>query len=81
MLSGRPVADIESEYAGQGYGYLKKGLAELVEAELTPVRERTEELLADPAELDRLLARAADRASEVAEATLARVYDAMGILR
>lgn len=81
VLSGRTVDSVVEEYAGQGYGYLKKGLAEVVEGALEPIRLRTEELLADQAELDRLLARAADRASEVAEATLARVYDAMGILR
>jgi tryptophanyl-tRNA synthetase len=45
-----------------------------------PIRERTQELLADPAELDRILAKAADRASEVADATLAKVYDRMGFL-
>ena len=52
-----------------------------VEASLTPVRERTEELMADPAELDRLLARGADRANELASATLGRVYEAVGLLR
>jgi len=81
VLTGRPVDAIESEYAGRGYGDLKKGLAEVVEVTFTPVRERTNELLADRGELDRLLAGAADRANEVASATLARVYDAMGLLR
>ena len=45
-----------------------------------PIRERTNELLADPAELDRLLAVGAAAASEVADATLQRVYDAVGFL-
>ena len=54
---------------------------DIVVERLTPVRERTNELLADRAELDRLLGQAADRANEVASATLARVYDAMGLLR
>lgn len=81
VLTGTPIASLESEFAGRGYGDLKKGLAEVVEATFGPIRTRTNELLADPAELDRLLGKAANRASEVAEATLARVYDAMGILR
>lgn len=81
VLTGRMVESIEREYEGRGYGDLKKGLAEVVAETFTPVRERTNELLADTAELDRLLAGAADRANDVASATLARVYDAMGILR
>lgn len=81
VLTGRMVESIEREFAGRGYGDLKKGLAEVVEETFTPVRDRTNELLSDPAELDRLLEKAADRANAVASKTLAAVYDAMGILR
>ncbi len=79
-LTGRQVPSIEDEYAGRGYGDFKKGLAEVVVAEFGPVRERALELLADPAELDRVLASNADRAAEVADATLADVYDKVGLL-
>jgi tryptophanyl-tRNA synthetase len=81
VLTGRMIESIEREYDGRGYGDLKKGLAEVVEETFAPIRLRTEELLADPAELDRLLDRAADRANEAADRTLARVYDAMGLIR
>jgi tryptophanyl-tRNA synthetase len=81
VLSGRTINSIEEEFAGRGYGDLKKAVAEVVEAELAPVRERTEELMGDPAELDRLLARGAERANELATETLHRVYDAVGLLR
>lgn len=80
VLSGRSIDDLVNEYAGGGYGGLKKDLAEQVTASFTPIRERTNELLSDPAELDRILGKAADRASEVADATLAKVYDAIGLL-
>ncbi|WP_424935251.1 MULTISPECIES: tryptophan--tRNA ligase [Bacteria] len=80
-LTGRPIAVIEDEYAGRGYGDFKKGLAEVVTEEFGPVRERVLELLADPAELDRILAANAARADEVADATLADVYDRVGLLR
>ncbi|MBJ7433889.1 MAG: tryptophan--tRNA ligase, partial [Microbacteriaceae bacterium] len=59
---------------------LKGAVADAVVAEFEPIRLRTLELLSDPAELDRLLAVNADRAAEIAEATLARVYDAVGFL-
>jgi tryptophanyl-tRNA synthetase len=80
-LSARPVDDIVTEFAGRGYGDLKKALVEVVEETLGGIRRRTLELLDDPAELDRHLSVAADRASEVAEATLSTVYDRMGFLR
>ena len=80
-LTGRPIEQIELEYDGKGYGDFKKGLVEVVLDEFAPVRQRALELLDDPAELDRILARNADRAEEIAEATLAKVYDRVGLLR
>jgi len=79
-ITGSSVEAAEGEFAGKGYGDFKRAVADAVIAELEPVRARALELLADPAELDRLLALNAARANEVAEATLARVYDAVGIL-
>jgi tryptophanyl-tRNA synthetase len=80
VLSGKSVDVLVNEYAGEGYGTLKKDLAEQVTASFTPIRERTLELMADPAELDRILAAGADKASVVADATLIKVYDAIGLL-
>jgi tryptophanyl-tRNA synthetase len=81
VLGGRSIDAIVDDYAGKGYGDFKKDLAEVVVGAFGPIRERVLELLDDPAELDRLLAINADRASEVAEATLAKVYDRIGFLR
>ncbi|MDQ1579377.1 MAG: tryptophanyl-tRNA synthetase [Microbacteriaceae bacterium] len=81
VLGGRSVDALVDDYAGRGYGDFKKDLAEVVVGAFGPIRERVLELLDDPAELDRLLAINADRASEVAEATLAKVYDRIGFLR
>ena len=46
-LSGEPVAALEAKYEGSGYGGFKKDLAELVVASFAPIRERTEQILAD----------------------------------
>ncbi|WP_426519691.1 tryptophan--tRNA ligase [Diaminobutyricibacter sp. McL0618] len=81
VLAGRSIESLEEEYAGRGYGDFKKGLAEVVVSTFGPIRERTLELLDDPAELDRILAANADRASDVAEVTLAKAYDRVGLLR
>jgi tryptophanyl-tRNA synthetase len=80
-LSGRPIAVIEDEFAGSGYGDFKKALAEVVLAEFEPVRSRALELLDDPAELDRILSVNAGKADAVADATLSDVYDRVGLLR
>ena len=80
-LSGQSIETIANEYDGRGYGDLKKGLADVIIGEFEPVRARALELLADPAELDRLLGASADRANEVAEATLAKAYERVGLLR
>jgi tryptophanyl-tRNA synthetase len=79
-LSGRSVAELEEHFAGRGYGDLKKELAEVVTDFVTPVRQRTHELLDDPGELQRTLAQGAARAREVAARTVADVYDKVGFL-
>ena len=80
VLSGTPVEEVAASFAGRGYGDLKKEVADVVVERLTPFQERMTELLDDPAELDRILADGADRAREVARATMARVRDAAGLL-
>lgn len=81
VLSQRPVDAWVDELSGQGYGSLKKQLAEITDEVLSPIRTRALALLDDPAELDRLLAVNADRANEVASRTLATVYERVGFLR
>jgi len=80
LLTGTSIPALEAEFTGRGYGDLKSAVADAVVAEFEPIRARALELLADPAELDRMLAVNASRANEIAEATLARVYDAVGFL-
>jgi tryptophanyl-tRNA synthetase len=79
-LSGRSIAQLEADFAGRGYGDLKKDLAEVVTDVLGPVRTRAQELMADAGALDELLASGAARADEIAEDTLATVYDRVGLV-
>ena len=81
VLGGSSISSLESEFDGTGYGDLKGATAEAVVAAFDPIRTRTRELLDDPAELDRVLAGNAERAEAIADATLSRVYDAIGFLR
>jgi tryptophanyl-tRNA synthetase len=79
-LTGRSVEDLEQAYDGRGYGDLKKDLADVVVDFVTPFRDRTLELLEDPARLDGILLAGAERAGAVAQRTLAEVYDRVGFV-
>lgn len=79
-LTGRGWSEIERDFQDRGYGDLKKEVAAAVLDMAVPFQTRVRELLDDPAELDALLARGADKAREVAAATLAQAYERVGFL-
>lgn len=78
-LSGKSVSDLENEFSGKGYGDFKTAVAEVVIAKLEPIEKRTKELMDDPAELSRVLSNGAQKANEVASATLKAAYSAIGL--
>ncbi|WP_462418101.1 tryptophan--tRNA ligase [Kytococcus sp. Marseille-QA3725] len=80
VASGETVDALLERFEGQGYGALKVATAEAVDALLAPARERAAELLDDPAELDRILAKGAEQAREKAAPVLERAREAMGFL-
>lgn len=69
------------QFSDSGYGDLKAATAEAVVELLSPIREQTQGLLDDPAELDRILAEGAEKAAHIAAHTLAKVHDAVGFLK
>jgi tryptophanyl-tRNA synthetase len=79
-LSGKSIEAIENEFAGKGYGDFKTAVAEVVIAELEPIRHRTKQLMDDPAELVSLLNAGAKKANDVASNTLKEVYAALGLI-
>ncbi|MEU8359153.1 tryptophan--tRNA ligase [Nonomuraea sp. NPDC048882] len=79
-LTTTPIPELVARYEGQGYGTFKKDVAEAVVETFSPIRERTEKLLSDEAELDRLLAIGAGRAAAVAKETMALVRERVGFL-
>jgi tryptophanyl-tRNA synthetase len=79
-LSGKSIEAIENEFAGKGYGDFKSAVAEVVIAELEPIRDRTKQLMDDPAELVSLLSTGAKKANDVASNTLKQVYEAIGLI-
>jgi tryptophanyl-tRNA synthetase len=79
-VTDTPVPALEAEFAGQGYGQFKSAVADAVVAFAEPFSKRMAELLADPAEIDRVLARGAERARPIAEATVRDVYERVGFV-
>lgn len=79
-ISGQSIDSLVEHFSGKGYGDLKAEVADVVLACIEPIRDRANQLLADPAELDRLLAKGAAKANEQAEKTLGMVYDRVGFI-
>ena len=80
-LDGRAPAAVLGEFAGQGFGAFKPKLAELAVARLAPIGAEMRRLMADPAEIDRILGDGADRAEAVARPILERCFDIVGLIR
>jgi tryptophanyl-tRNA synthetase len=79
LVEGTSLPALEERFAGAGYAALKAGLSEAVIEHLTPIRERYTTLAADEGELRRLLSMGAERAAQVAEETMARVWERTGL--
>ncbi|MGY8822520.1 MAG: tryptophan--tRNA ligase [Candidatus Latescibacterota bacterium] len=77
-LSGQSKEQIEVHFAGKGYGDLKKGVLEVVMAEIEPIQARYAEISADPAYIDGVLAESVERLRPIVEQTMDAVRRAMG---
>ncbi|AZU61257.1 tryptophan--tRNA ligase [Neobacillus mesonae] len=80
ILSGQSIADLEAMYSGKGYGDFKGDLAEVVANYLKPIQEKYYHLV-DSSELDEILDRGAEKANAVANKTLKKMENAMGLGR
>ncbi|MEO1599695.1 MAG: tryptophan--tRNA ligase [Pseudomonadota bacterium] len=79
-LTERTSAEIVGEFAGQGFGAFKPALAEVAVEKIAPIGEEIARLMADPAEIDRVLRDGADRANAIAAPVLDEASQAMGFL-
>ena len=80
LCTGRTEVEIAEEIGNDGAGALKKYVTAAVNDYLAPIRERRAELMADPDYIRDILAEGNRRANEIAEATLAEVREAMGMV-
>jgi len=83
LLAGEgEVAAMEADFdrGGVGYGHFKKQLLEAYHSYFDPMKQRREELLADPGYVDGVLAAGAERARAEAAKVIDRVRAAVGIV-
>ncbi len=78
--TGKTYAQIETEFAGCGYGAFKPKVGEAVVEMLRPIREEADRLVKDKAYLESVYRDGAQKASYVAEKTLRKVYKKVGFL-
>ena len=79
-LTGESIDSLVEKYAGQGYGHLKVDTADALQEFTTPLKERYDELMADRGELERILAKGAETAQEIAQPLVDAVYEKVGFL-
>jgi tryptophanyl-tRNA synthetase len=80
VLSGKSFDVLEKEYEGKMYGHLKVDLANLVVETLAPVKTKYDDLMKNRDYLDQLFKLGADKASQRAQVTLDKVYNAVGLV-
>ena len=77
-LTDRTNQSVLDDFAGQGFGAFKPKLADLAVSVMGPVGAEMRRLLADPGEIDRILAAGADHARSLAEPILAETKKLVG---
>src|ERR1700682_5006442 len=70
---------VEQEFGGKSYSALKAAVADAVIEALTPIQQRYQQIRADDAALVQQLHRSADRLAPIANTTLHRVQEAVGL--
>jgi len=80
-LSDRTFDDVALEFGGKGFGDFKSALTDLAVETLAPMTQRMNDLMADPTEIDKILAKGASKANEIAQPVVQDVRDLMGFWR
>ena len=80
-LSGETPDALLARFEGQGFGTFKPALADLAVSVLEPITRRMNELMGDPAEIDRILLAGAEKADAIASPIVAEAREIMGMIR
>lgn len=80
-LSDQTPDQVLARFEGQGFGAFKPALAEVAVEALSPITRRMSDYMADPSQIDAILAQGAERADAIATPILERTKEIMGLLR
>jgi tryptophanyl-tRNA synthetase len=80
-LAGTDKEAVLRDYGDAPFSKFKEALAELATEKLTPIGVEMRRLMADPVEIDRILADGAARAHDIADPILAKTKDIVGFIR
>ena len=80
-LADHTPAQVIQDFAGAAFGTFKPALADLAVARLAPITTEMSRLMKDPAEIDRILGKGANRADAIARPIVDQVYDIVGMIR
>ena len=79
ILSGKSRGEIRSEFSGKGYGALKSALAELLIAELTPIRKKYNDLQKNRDFVMSVLKKGRENVEPIARETYERAKKLVGL--
>ncbi len=80
VFSDFSISELEEKYKGVGYGDFKSDLAEAIISVLEPIQKKHAELMATE-ELDDILDQGAEKARQIADKTLNKMQNAVGLGR
>jgi tryptophanyl-tRNA synthetase len=80
-ITGKTIAQLESEYQMHGYAKFKSDVAEALIEFLQPIQHKYQHLRGDHVALDNILRRGAEAARVRAQTMLDKVHDALGFIR
>ncbi|MBB4612840.1 tryptophan--tRNA ligase [Novosphingobium taihuense] len=80
-MAGISPAEVLTQFEGKGFGQFKPALGELLVETLSPMAARYRQLREDGEALDAILAKGALKARDLAAPTLAKTYQALGLVR
>ncbi|MBE2190438.1 MAG: tryptophan--tRNA ligase, partial [Candidatus Kapabacteria bacterium] len=81
IATGKSMSEIESEFAGKGYGDFKSQVGDSVAEFISPIRDRYNELIANKDELAKILISGGEKARHTALRTLRKVYKKVGFVQ
>lgn len=77
-VTGKTIPEAEREFEGAGYGAFKTAVGEAVVADLEPIQKKVKDLEANKDYLDEIIRSGAEKASRLADRTLAKVHKKIG---